>query len=58
MSTDSHTRRSLIMSHPIYNRTVWQFLDLKAEVDEEKDKNKEDEVAECTFLLNLQLFYF
>ena len=47
------------MSHPIYNCTVQQFLDLKAKVDEEEgEDNDKDEVAECMFLLNLQLFYF
>ena len=54
MLTDSHPHRSLIMSHLIYDCTVLQFLDLEAKVDEEEDE--EDE--ECTFLLNLQLFYF
>ena len=46
------------MSHLIYNCTVWQFLDLEAEVDEEEGEEDEDEDEECTFLLNLLLFYF
>ena len=61
MLTESHPRRSLIMSCLTYNRTAWQFLDLEAEVDEEGDKgdeDEEDEMTECMFLLNLWLFYF
>ena len=54
------------MSCPIYDHTVWRFLDLEAEVDEEedkeededKDKEEEDKAAECMSLLNLQLFYY
>jgi hypothetical protein len=61
MSTESHPHRSLIMSRPIYDRTARRFLDLEAEVDEEEEEegeeDEEDEAPECTFLLNLRLFY-
>ena len=49
------------MNCPTYNCTAWQFLNLEAKVDEEGDegdKDKEDKMTECMFLLNLQLFYF
>jgi len=49
------------MSCPTYDHTAWRFLDLEAEVDEERDKgdeDKEDKITECMFLLNLWLFYF
>jgi len=62
MLTESHPHRSLIMSHPTYNRTARRFLDLEAKVDEEgdeeEDEDEEDEMTECTFLLNLQLSTF
>jgi len=61
MLTESHPCRSLIMNCPTYNCTAWQFLNLEAKVDEEGDegdKDKEDKMTECMFLLNLQLFYF
>jgi len=63
MLTESHPRRSLIMSRPTYDRTARQFLDLEAEVDEEgddkeEDEEEEDEMTECTFLLNLRLSTF
>jgi hypothetical protein len=49
------------MSRPIYDRTARRFLDLEAEVDEEEEEegeeDEEDEAPECTFLLNLRLFY-
>ena len=57
MLTESHPRRSLIMSRPTYDHTARRFLDLEAEVDEEGD-DKEDEMTECTFLLNLRLSTF
>jgi len=56
MLTESHPRRSLIMSCPTYDCTARQFLDLEAEVDEEEEE--EDEMTECTFLLNLRLSTF
>jgi len=60
MLTESHPRRSLIMSHPTYDHTARRFLDLEAEVDEEgdEDEDEEDEMTECMFLLNLQLSTF
>jgi len=58
MLTESHPCRSLIMSHPTYDRTARRFLDLEAEVDEEGDEEEEDEMTECTFLLNLWLSTF
>jgi len=60
MLTESHPRRSLIMSHPTYDRTVQWFLDLEAKVDEEGDEEEddEDEMTECMFLLNLWLSTF
>jgi len=57
MLTESHLHRSLIMSHPTYDRTARRFLDLEAEVDEEGDE-EEDEMTECMFLLNLWLSTF
>jgi len=44
------------MSRPTYDHTARRFLDLEAEVDEEGDE--EDEITECTFLLNLRLSTF
>jgi len=58
MLTESHLRRSLIMSRPTYDRTARRFLDLEAEMDEEGDEEEEDEMTECTFLLNLRLSTF
>jgi len=57
MLTESHPHRSLIMSRPIYDHTARRFLDLEAEVDKEGD-DEEDEMTECTFLLNLRLSTF
>jgi len=58
MLTEFHPCRSLIMSHPTYERTARRFLDLEAEVDEEEEEEEEDEMTECTFLLNLRLSTF